>query len=67
MEACSIRHTDEEVRKYHWDIQSVRVPVSLKGKQYELVSLIRELAVIYNEGRSDGDFVIDKIADPQFV
>ncbi len=67
VEDRTVRHADEGVRKYHWDIQSVTAPESLKDKRDELVNLIREVAVINYDPRSSSIFVIDNIAEPRFV
>lgn len=67
VESRSEYHTDENARKYHWDIQRVMAPKSLEGKKDELVALIRDVAVINYDPRSSSIFVIDNIAEPRFV
>lgn len=67
VEGRSVRPSDNGVRTYHWDIQSIKAPARLKDKKKELVSLIREVSEIKNEGEIGGVFVLDNIAEPQFV
>lgn len=54
-------------RRYHWDIQRITAPTSLRNKQDELFDLIRKVAEINYYSRSSSIFVIDCIAEPQFV
>jgi hypothetical protein len=67
VESRSEYHSNENTRKYHWDIQRITAPKSLEGRQDELVALIRDVAVINYDSRSSSIFVIDNIAEPRFV
>ena len=58
--------SDDGIRKYHWDIQSVSAPMTLNKKKSELINLIREIASINCVLNSSSIFVIDNIAEPQF-
>ncbi|KAF5048888.1 hypothetical protein DSECCO2_445400 [anaerobic digester metagenome] len=67
MESRSEYHSEENARKYHWDIKRITAPKSLEGKRDELVNLIRNVAVINYDPRSSSIFVIDNIAEPRFI
>lgn len=67
IEARSVWHKMDNVDKYHIDIQNITAPIVLKDKHDDLVQLIREVCMADRDPRSTAEFVIDNIAEPQFV